>query len=78
MGPGFVQELEVEQAFGEALFEDGEGFGEARHGGKLGHGRHTMGRAVGGVNGARQGRGELAAKFVLMVPMWSPKLGTLP
>ncbi len=27
VGPGFVQALEVEQAFGEALFEDGEGFG---------------------------------------------------
>ena len=28
-GSDFVQELEVKQAFGEALFEDGEGFGEA-------------------------------------------------
>ena len=26
-GPGFVQALEGEQAFGEALFEDWEGFG---------------------------------------------------
>ncbi len=31
-GPGFVQELEVEQASGEALFEGGEGFGGAGHG----------------------------------------------
>jgi hypothetical protein len=31
-GPGRVQELEVERAFGEALFEDGEGFGGAGHG----------------------------------------------
>ena len=31
MGPGFVQELEVKQAFGEALFEDGEGFGGGGH-----------------------------------------------
>ena len=27
MGPSFVQALEGEQAFGEALFEGGEGFG---------------------------------------------------
>ncbi len=32
-GPGFVQALEVEQAFGEALFEGGEGFGGGGHGG---------------------------------------------
>ena len=31
-GPGFVQALEGEQAFGEALFEDGEGFGGGGHG----------------------------------------------
>ena len=31
-GPGFVQALEVEQALGEALFEDGEGFGGSGHG----------------------------------------------
>ena len=35
-GPGFVQALEGEQAFGEALFEDGEGFGGAGHGGGSG------------------------------------------
>ncbi len=33
LGPGFVQALEVEQAFGKALFEDEEGFGGAGHGG---------------------------------------------
>ncbi len=32
-GPGLVQALEVEQAFGEALLEDGEGFGGYGHGG---------------------------------------------
>ena len=30
-GPGFVQALEGEQALGEVLFEDGEGFGGAGH-----------------------------------------------
>ena len=32
-GPGAVQELEAEQAFGEALIEDGAGFGGGGHGG---------------------------------------------
>ncbi len=32
-GPGFVQALEDEQAFGEALIENGEGFGQAGYGG---------------------------------------------
>ena len=31
-GSDFVQELEVEQAFGKALIEDREGFGGAGHG----------------------------------------------
>ena len=31
-GPSFVQALEGEQAFGEALFEGGEGFGGDGHG----------------------------------------------
>ena len=35
-GPGFVQELEVEQAFGEALFEGGEGFRGAGMGAESG------------------------------------------
>ncbi len=34
MGPGFIQEHEGEEVFGEALFEGGEGFGEAGHGGE--------------------------------------------
>ncbi len=33
--PGFVQEIEVEQAFGEALLEGGEGFGGGGHGGRI-------------------------------------------
>ncbi len=32
-GPGFVQAIEGEPAFGEALFEGDEAFGGARHGG---------------------------------------------
>ncbi len=35
MGPGFVQAIEVEQAFSEALFEGDEGFGGAGHGGGI-------------------------------------------
>ncbi len=33
VGPGGVMALEVEQAFGVVLFEDGEGFGGAGQGG---------------------------------------------
>ncbi len=33
LGPSFVQALEVEQAFGEALFEGDEGLGGGGHGG---------------------------------------------
>ena len=33
-GPGFAQALEVEQAFGETLFEVDEGFGGSGHGGE--------------------------------------------
>ena len=31
LGPGFVQEIEDEQALGKLQFEDGEGFGGAGH-----------------------------------------------
>ncbi len=34
-GPGFVQALEGEQAFGETLFEGWEGFGGAGQGGRF-------------------------------------------
>jgi hypothetical protein len=33
VGPGGVQALEVEQAFGELVFEGDEGFGGGGHGG---------------------------------------------
>jgi hypothetical protein len=33
--PSLVQELEAEQAVGETLFEDGQGFGGGGHGGGL-------------------------------------------
>ena len=37
-GPGLVQTLEVEQAFGELVFEGDEGFGGGEHGRIIGQG----------------------------------------